>query len=104
MTTNTARDRMQSGNTAQPLIFTASMLLFAGGLLASTLHTNPGIAISMQWAALALFLPVALRRRSLLVWTFFAMIVGAELGVDAPRFAAQTHFLGDIFLRLIRMI
>jgi proton glutamate symport protein len=44
------------------------------------------------------------RRRSLLFWTFFAMFAGAELGVDAPHLAAQTHFIGDIFLRLIRMI
>jgi proton glutamate symport protein len=45
-----------------------------------------------------------LQRRSLLFWTFLAMLAGAELGVDAPKIAAQTHFLGDIFLRLIRMI
>jgi proton glutamate symport protein len=32
------------------------------------------------------------------------MLAGAELGIDAPQFATQTHFLGDIFLRLIRMI
>ena len=32
------------------------------------------------------------------------MLAGAELGVDAPSIAAQTHFLADIFLRLIRMI
>jgi hypothetical protein len=32
------------------------------------------------------------------------MLAGAELGVDAPAIAAQTHFLADIFLRLIRMI
>jgi proton glutamate symport protein len=31
-------------------------------------------------------------------------LIGGELGVDAPQFAAQTHFLADIFLRLIRMI
>jgi proton glutamate symport protein len=38
------------------------------------------------------------------LWTFFAMLAGAELGLDAPRFATQMHFLGDLFLRLIRMI
>ena len=32
------------------------------------------------------------------------MLAGAELGADAPGIAAQTHFLGEIFLRLIRMI
>src|SRR5260370_20101673 len=29
---------------------------------------------------------------------------GEELGADASQSAAQTHFLGEIFLRLIRMI
>ena len=32
------------------------------------------------------------------------MLAGVELGVDAPQWASQTHFLSDIFLRLIRMI
>ena len=67
-----------------PALATAALLLFAAGLAA--------------------ILPIAFRRRSLLVWTFLAMLAGAELGVDAPAFAAQTHFLSDIFLRLIRMI
>jgi len=37
-------------------------------------------------------------------WTFLAMLAGVELGLDAPRFAVETHFLGELFLRLIRMI
>jgi len=32
------------------------------------------------------------------------MLVGIELGLDAPKAAAQTHFLAELFLRLIRMI
>jgi len=32
------------------------------------------------------------------------MLAGVELGLDAPRFAVETHFLGELFLRLIRMI
>ena len=79
-------------------------ILFAAGLLAALFHVRPEIAVALRWAGLALFVPFAVRRRSLLLWTFFAMLAGAELGVDAPRIAAQTHFLADIFLRLIRMI
>jgi proton glutamate symport protein len=78
--------------------------LFAAGLLAPRLHAPAELAIALRWAAFGLFLPIALRRRSLLLWTFLAMVAGAELGVDAPHIAAQTHFLADIFLRLIRMI
>jgi proton glutamate symport protein len=82
----------------------AAAVLFLAGLLAGLLHAPAQIAVPLRWAGIGLFVPFAVRRRSLLVWTFFAMLAGAELGVDAPRFAAQTHFLGDIFLRLIRMI
>jgi proton glutamate symport protein len=61
-------------------------------------------AAVLRWTGLGLFIPFAARRRSLLIWTFFAMLAGAELGVDAPQIATQCHFLADIFLRLIRMI
>jgi proton glutamate symport protein len=79
-------------------------LLFAAGVAATLVHAPVQLAVTLRWVAFGLFVPYALRRRSLLVWTFFAMLAGAELGVDAPQFATQTHLLGDIFLRLIRMI
>jgi proton glutamate symport protein len=82
----------------------AAVLLFAAGLAADWLHTPAQLAAGLRWTAIGLFVPFALRRRSLLVWTFFAMLAGAELGVDAPHIAAQSRFLGEIFLRLIRMI
>jgi len=93
-----------SGRVPVRAISAVAALLFAAGLAVSLLHGPPQLAISLRWIAFGLFVPYALRRRSLLLWTFFAMIVGAELGIDAPQFATQTHFLGDIFLRLIRMI
>jgi proton glutamate symport protein len=80
------------------------ILLFAGGAVATPLHWPVGVAVILRWTGFALFVPFALRRRSLLVWTFLAMLAGAGLGVDAPHFAVQTQFLGDIFLRLIRLI
>ena len=92
---------------ARPLarvLTAASLLLFATGLLAVLLPAPVPMAVALRWAGFALFLPFAFRRRSLLVWTFFAMLAGAELGMDAPQLAVQGHFLGDIFLRLIRMI
>jgi proton glutamate symport protein len=85
-------------------ITAAAILLIAAGLVAGIFPAHAQTSAALRWAGLALFLPIALYRRSLLVWTFLAMLAGAELGVDAPQLAAQTHFLGDIFLRLIRMI
>jgi proton glutamate symport protein len=82
----------------------AALVLFAAGAVTGALHARADVADFLRWAALALFVPVAVNRRSLLVWTFFARVAGAELGADAPHFAVQTRFLSDIFLRLIRMI
>lgn len=87
---------------ASAILPAAALILFLAGLLAALFHAPA--ALALRWAGIALFIPYALRRRSLLIWTFYAMLIGAELGVDAPRFATQTHFLADIFLRLIRMI
>lgn len=104
MDTNAVSHRAESGKASQRLIVAASVLLFAAGLAVAALHAAPVIGVTLRWLGFAVFLPVALRRRSLLVWTFYAILAGAELGVDAPHLAAQTRFLGDIFLRLIRMI
>jgi Na+/H+-dicarboxylate symporter len=82
----------------------AAGALFVAGLAVGFLYAAPALASGIRCAAIVLLVPFALRRRSLLVWTFLAMLAGAELGVDAPAFASQTHFLGEIFLRLIRMI
>jgi proton glutamate symport protein len=82
----------------------AAVILFAAGIAAGFLPAFTPLALGLRCAGIALLIPFALRRRSLLVWTFLAMLAGAELGFDAPHFASQTHFLGEIFLRLIRMI
>ena len=77
--------------------------LWLGGLALGLLgHAEPGAAL--RSIAIVLFALATLSRPSLMLWTFLAMLAGVELGLDAPRFAVQTHFLGDLFLRLIRMI
>ena len=62
------------------------------------------VALVLRWIGIGVLIPVVWRRRSLLAWTFLAMVAGAEMGYDWPQAAAQTHFLADIFLRLIRMV
>jgi proton glutamate symport protein len=104
MTTNTVGHPAQSGKNTQRLILGAAMLLLAGGLAAGAMHVFLAAAVAVRWLGFTLFAIVAFRRRSVLLWTFYAMLAGAELGVDAPHFAAQSHFIGDIFLRLIRMV
>ena len=72
--------------------------LVCGGIGAGT------TGLVLRVAALVLCAAGSLRRSSLLFWTLFCMMAGIELGVDSPHAAAQTHFLADLFLRLIRMI
>jgi len=93
-----------SGHAGLRVLVLAAAVLLAAGLVSGWFYPHAVFAIVLRWTGLGLFVPFAVRRRSLLVWTFFAMLAGAELGVDAPQVAAQSHFLADIFLRLIRMI
>jgi proton glutamate symport protein len=85
-------------------IGTTAIALFVVGVLLGVNPATALIGVVVHWAGIALFLPMAIARRSLLVWTFFAMVAGAVLGADAPHVAGQMKFVGDIFLRLIRMI
>jgi proton glutamate symport protein len=93
-----------AGHVAVRVLAAVGALLLVVGLAVGLLHGWMEIGAALRWCGLALCVPFAVRRRSLLVWTFWAMLAGAELGVDAPQFASQTRFLADIFLRLIRMI
>ncbi len=93
----------ESSGFARALAIAAAVLLVAGTLV-ELLRASAFVGLALRCGGFVLFIPFAVRRRSLLVWTFFAMLAGAELGVDAPHFAAQTQYLAEIFLRLIRMI
>ena len=104
MTDEDSRTVPDSRRTWPAAMALAAAAAFVAGSAAGLLHAPAVLGPSLRCAAIALLIPIALRRRSLLVWTFLAMLAGAELGVDAPHIASQTHFLGDIFLRLIRMI
>jgi proton glutamate symport protein len=76
---------------------------WCAGVAAGFLHAT-AVGIILRIAGLALAAVVCVKRSSLLSWTLLAMLAGIELGLDAPQAAVQTRFLGDLFLRLIRMI
>ena len=83
---------------------TASLLLICAGLVVAWLGNAGVVAMELRWAGMALFVPFLVGRRSLMFWTFFAMVLGTEFGLAFPHAAGETHFLGDLFLRLIRVI
>ncbi len=90
--------------TAERILVAAAIALFLAGIAVGLTPAWLLAGVILRWSGIVLFVPVAVRSRSLLVWTVFSMLVGAAIGSDAPQVAAQLHVVGDIFLRLIRMI
>lgn len=80
------------------------LLCFSAGAILPALHGPYTLALVLRVLGVLALLVFAALRRSLSVWMFVAMVVGAELGVDAPKFAVQMRFLSDIFLRLIQCV
>ncbi len=85
------------------ILWSIAAIIWLGGVACGVFGASaPGIGLRVT--ALVLCAAGSMRRSSLLFWTLFCMIAGIELGLDAPHAAVQTHFLADLFLRLIRMI
>jgi proton glutamate symport protein len=60
--------------------------------------------ILVRWLAIAAFVAVAFKRKSLTTWILVAMVAGAEIGHDWPSAAVQLRLLSLIFLNLIKTI
>lgn len=98
-----ARTRSQPHDRIAQVGAVAGAILLALGIALG--FARIGMAgIAVRWLAIACFAAVAVRKPSLMSWTFLAMLAGIALGLDAPRVAAQVRLPGDLFLRLIRMI
>jgi proton glutamate symport protein len=93
----------QSSKLAPSGLF-AGLLLFAFGALSQALFHEHHWILALRWAALLLLILGGLHRRSLTYWIVFAMLLGLELGLDAPNFATHLRVLSEIFLRLIKVI
>src|SRR5436309_3165028 len=83
--------------TAERILLAVAIAAFAAGVLIGVNPAFENAGIVLRWLGIALVVPVAVWRRSLLVWTFLAMLAGAVLGADAPHAAGQMKFIGDIF-------
>jgi len=79
----------------------AGVAVYCVGLLLARFHP---VGLLVRVTALLLLCCVAYQRRAITSWTFFAILAGSELGVDAPGVAIHLHVLAAIFLRLVRVI
>src|SRR5882724_491776 len=57
-----------------------------------------------RWLAIAALIYYGFKRKSLTAWIIIGMVIGAEIGHDWPKFAANLQVLSGIFLRLVKTI
>jgi proton glutamate symport protein len=77
------------------------LVVYAIGVALAHQHPLGAIVRALALVPLAY---ASIERRSITAWTFFAILAGTELGVDAPGIATHLHVLAEIFLRLVRVI
>ena len=94
------KDSSKSGN----ILLAAGLLLFFAAALLPLAFPSHMIFSAVRWLALLILAYVGIRGRSLTYWIFLAMMAGFEMGIDHPQFAVHLRVLGDIFLRLIKVI
>ncbi len=82
----------------------AGLALLAAGAILARLLPAYGLLAVLRWAGLLALAYSGTRGRSLTYWIFVAMLAGFELGIDRPQWAVHFRVLGDIFLRLIKVI
>jgi proton glutamate symport protein len=90
----------------QRFLLLAATIFLSAGILQGVIY-GPVVhyaGVALRCVAIVLLALFALQRRSLTPWIFVAMVVGAELGFDAPALAISLRVFSDIFLRLIKTI
>jgi proton glutamate symport protein len=102
MATSTTTRTRDKDRLARLIAIAGALFVVAGAALSLALLSGAGE--TLRWIGIVCFVFFAVRKPSLMTWTFLAMIAGVELGLDAPHVAAQARLPGDLFLRLIRMI
>ena len=90
-----------------PLV--AVLVLFLAGALTLLAAKNvlvlpAAVPMAARWLALLAIAAAVAPRRSLTLWIVVSMLVGIELGHDAPGVAMSLKVLSDAFLRLVKTI
>lgn len=94
--------------TTSRLLLIALVLVLTAGLLtvlaATGTNMAPAVPVAARWLALLAIAATVAPRRSLTLWIVVSMLVGIELGHDAPGIAMSLKVLSDAFLRLVKTI
>jgi len=86
--------------------FGLAILLLLVALVLTVLSASlpPAVPAAARWVALAALAGAVAPRRSLTLWIVVSMLIGIELGYDAPAVALNLKVLSDAFLRLVKTI
>lgn len=100
---------MKNSSTANKFLLVFLLLAGISAVLWALAHylgiSIPAEVLSgFRWASLLALCGYAFLRRSLTTWIFVGMLVGAELGHDLGKSAANLQILSAIFLKLIKTI
>jgi proton glutamate symport protein len=95
----------KSSSKSENIILAVGLAIFAGGALSALAFPGHTLSVTLRLLGLLILAYSGVRsRRSLTFWIFFAMLAGFEIGIDKPQLATNMKVLGDIFLRLIKVI
>ena len=94
----------KSDSTIQRSMLAVGILLFALGALLPLFAIPHHWFGALRWTGLIVIGLANPNRGSLTGWIFFSMLLGGEIGLDQPQFGQHLRILGDIFLRLIKVI
>ena len=81
------------------LYFTLWLMASFGGWIPDGIYLD-----IIRWIGEISLIAFAIKKRSLTVWIFTSMFIGAEIGLYLPELAANGKILGKIFLRCIKTI
>jgi proton glutamate symport protein len=70
----------------------------------SSVVIHPYLSAGVRWCAIATLCAYSFFRRSLTSWIFAGMLLGAELGHELGKSAANLQVLSNIFLKLVKTI
>lgn len=95
---------MASGENRERVFLVIAAVAAAATMLVWFTSGSAILFLIMRWLVLITLVIYAVFRRSLTVWIFVAMLLGAEVGHDFPSIAIHLRVLAMIFLRLIKTI
>ncbi len=90
-------------------LLVAFLFLLLAGIITALAAYNvvalpPAVPVAARWLALLAVAAAVAPQRSLTLWIVVSMLVGIELGHDAPAVAMSLKVLSDAFLRLVKTI